>query len=250
MTDGLDALVAALAEAETVVALTGAGVSTASGIPDFRGEDGLWTEYDPAEFHYSRFKRDPAGFWERRVAMHEDVFADGEVVPNPAHEALAAMENAGRLDTLITQNIDGLHQAAGSESVIELHGSAERVACEDCGGRYPADPVRERVLSGEMPPLCPDCESVLKPDVVLFGEQLPAGALQAARDAADRASVFLAIGSSLAVEPAASLPRIADRRGATVAVINLEETSATEFAAIDLLEDVTVALPRLAEKVC
>ncbi|MFT4921960.1 MAG: NAD-dependent deacetylase, partial [Haloarculaceae archaeon] len=187
------AAAAAISDSEHVVALTGAGVSTASGIPDFRSDGGIWDEFDPDDFHYSRFQADPGGFWRERVDMHEAVYGD-DVEPNAAHEALANLERAGVLDVVVTQNIDGLHEAAGTESLLELHGNAERVACESCSRRFPAGPVRERVDAGEVPPRCGSCDGVLKPDVVLFGEQLPQAPFQQAQTHARDADAFLAVG--------------------------------------------------------
>lgn len=239
----------ALRRADHAVALTGAGVSTASGLPSFRGDDGIWgNEFDPADFHYSRFVSDPAGFWRDRVDMHEAVYG-GDVDPNPAHEALAALENEGVLDAVITQNVDGLHATAGSESVIELHGNAKRVACESCGRRYDADPFYEQAREGEVPPRCESCDGVLKPDVVLFGEQLPQGALQEAQNHARDADVFLAVGSSLTVQPAASLPRVASGHDGTLVVVNLEETPLSETADYEFRADVTDVLPALSDAV-
>jgi NAD-dependent deacetylase len=199
----------AVRDAERTVAMTGAGVSTASGVPDFRGDGGLWETHDPADFHISRFEASPGEFWRDRLDLHADIRGDADIEPNAAHEALAALESAGNLDSAITQNIDGLHEAAGSESVIEIHGSGERVVCRDCGRRVAAEPVRERVRAGETPPRCGECNGVLKPDVVLFGEELPEHALLKSHALAERADVFLVAGSSLAVEPAASLPETA-----------------------------------------
>ncbi|MWG33591.1 NAD-dependent deacylase [Halomarina oriensis] len=248
MTD--DATIEALADtvraAESVVAFTGAGVSTASGIPDFRGEDGLWNRYDTNDFHVRRLRADPAGFWVDRLDLAEELAAD--VGPNPAHEALARLEAAGHLDAVVTQNVDGLHRAAGSEDVIELHGDRSRVVCLDCGDRSDAEAVRERVRDGERPPRC-DCGGLLKPDVVLFGEQLPVGAMQRAQSLARGADVFLAVGSSLSVEPAAGLPRTAAAHGATLAIVNLDETPLSDRAAFDVRDDVTDVLPRLADRV-
>lgn len=237
----------ALAAADRAAALTGAGVSTASGVPSFRGEDGIWeTEFDPADFHYSRFQADPGGFWEERIALHERMFP-AEVAPNAAHDALADLERAGHLDALVTQNTDGLHAAAGSEP-LELHGNAQRVVCGDCGERVPAGPVHERVRTGETPPRC-DCGGVYKPDVVLFGESLPEGVLAQARRAARDAEVFLAVGSSLQVQPAARLPRIAAESGARLVVVNYEETPVDGVATDVIRADVTAVLPALALRV-
>jgi NAD-dependent deacetylase len=235
-------------DADSLVAMTGAGVSTASGIPDFRSEDGLWSEYDPNDFHVSRFRADPAAFWRKRLAMVEDVFG-GDVEPNAAHEALAALEADGQLDTLITQNVDGLHQAAGSDDPIEIHGNGQRVVCTGCGRRTDSDPVRDRVRDGEVPPTCAHCGDVLKPDVVLFGEQLPEHALCRAQTAARNADVFLAIGSSLTVEPAASLPRHTADSGGALFIVNLEPTELSDRADREFREDVTDLLPRLRDRV-
>ncbi|WP_436932331.1 SIR2 family NAD-dependent protein deacylase [Halosimplex halobium] len=245
----LSTLASEIEAAERVVALTGAGVSVPSGIPPFRGEssddgpDPVWETHDPADFHRRRFDADPEGFWTDRLALRETLYGDG-VEPNAAHEALATLESRGRLDTLLTQNVDGLHAAAGSESVVELHGTSARVVCDRCGSTGPADPVFERVRDGERPPTC-DCGGVLKPDVVLFGEALPDEAFDRAQTAARRCDVFLAVGSSLAVRPAALLPEIAADSGATLAVVNLDETEYSGRADYDLRADATAALPAL-----
>ncbi len=234
--------------ASSVVAMTGAGVSTASGIPDFRSEDGIWTKYDPNDFHISRFRSDPGEFWRERVEMVEDVFG-GDVRPNAAHEALTALEAEGYLETLITQNVDGLHQAAGSEDPIEIHGNGQRVVCTDCDRRFEVDPVMEQVKGGETPPTCKHCDGILKPDVILFGEQLPKNDLLRAQKASKDADVFLAIGSSLTVEPAASLPRYAVDRDGTLCIVNLDPTDLSDRAEYDFRADVTEFLPALAEHV-
>lgn len=245
MNDAIDGATRAIEAAEHAVALTGAGISTASGIPDFRSEGGIWDQYDPSEFHYSRFRAEPGPFWEKRLEMYDAVYGE-DVEPNAAHEALAEMERSGLLDAVITQNIDGLHHEAGSETVIEVHGNGQRVVCERCGRREALDPVRERIEDGELPPLCNSCSGVLKPDVVLFGEQLPQGPLQSAQQHTRDADVFLAVGSSLSVQPIASLPAIARRNGATLVIVNLEETALSGTAAYDIRADVTEVLPALA----
>lgn len=244
----VDAIAEQLRTAGTAVALTGAGVSTASGVPTFRGEDGIWNgEFDPASFRIGRFETDPGGFWADRIDLHDAMFPD-RVAPNAAHDALARLEDGGVLDAVITQNTDGLHAAAGTDRVIELHGSSERVVCRDCGRRTDAGPVRNRVRDGERPPRCEACGGVLKPDVVLFGEQLPREALVDARRLAADSDVFLAVGSSLTVEPAASLPRTAAGSGATLVVVNLDRTAVSDRAEYDFRADVTDVLPRLVDE--
>lgn len=237
----------AIRDADSVVAMSGAGVSTASGIPDFRSEDGLWNEYDPNDFHISRFHADPEGFWAERADLVEDVFGDAD--PNAAHDALARLERAGHLDGLITQNVDGLHQKAGTEDPIELHGNGQRVVCRGCRHRTDADGVFDRVRNGDLPPTCERCDGVLKPDVVLFGEQLPKHELFRAHALSERADVFLVVGSSLTVEPAASLPQTAFERGATLVVVNLDPTTVSSRAEYDFRADVTDAVPRLVDAV-
>jgi NAD-dependent deacetylase len=234
----------AIRDADSVVAMTGAGVSTASGIPDFRGEGGLWETHDPADFHLSRFETSPEEFWCDRLELRETLH-ESDPEPNAAHEALADLEMGGHLDALVTQNIDGLHEAAGSDEIIGIHGSGERVVCRDCGRRVPAEPVHERVRDGDCPPRCGDCDGLLKPGVVLFGEQLPEHALYRSHALAEKSDVFLVAGSSLAVEPAASLPRTAADHGATMVIVNLDRTPLSDRAEYDFRMDVTDALPRL-----
>lgn len=244
----LVAVAAEIRDAKSVVAMTGAGVSTASGIPDFRSPDGIWSEYDPNDFHISRFRADPEGFWRERVALIGDLFGDG-IEPNDAHDALAALESNGYLDALITQNVDGLHRRAGSDDPIQLHGDGQRAVCTGCGRRIGIDAVMARVRSGETPPACENCGDVLKPDVVLFGERLPRGDLLRAQSAATSADVFLAIGSSLAVEPAASLPAYTVDNGGTLCIVNLERTAVSDRAAYDFRADATEMLPRLVDAI-
>lgn len=238
----------AVRSADTVVAMTGAGVSTASGIPDFRGEEGLWTEHEPMDFHISRFENDPAGFWTDRMSLAEELFAD-DVRPNAAHEALADLEAADHLDAVLTQNVDGLHQAAGTEEVIEVHGNGSRVVCRECPWHGEMESVRERVESGELPPRCERCDGILKPDTVLFGEPLPDHTLFRAHALAERSDAFLAVGTSLSVEPAASLPTIAGDTGATLVVANLDRTPISGRAEYDFREDVTEVLPQLRDAI-
>lgn len=243
----LDFAADALREAETTVAFTGAGISTASGIPDFRSEGGIWDRYEQSDFHLSRFETDPEGFWRDRMEMVDEVYGT-DVEPNAAHEALADLEHKGHVDSLVTQNVDGLHTAAGSDPV-EIHGNGRRVVCQSCDRRFDAEPVYDRVRSGVAPPGCPHCDGVLKPDVVLFGERLPEHAMYRAQSLAERADLFLIAGSSLQVEPAASFPRVAADKGATLVLINLERTPLSGRAEYDFREDVTDVLPALRDRV-
>lgn len=248
-----------LRDAEVAVAFTGAGVSAPSGVPPFRGEQGMWNEYDPDAFHVRRFRREPGKFWEDWLALRADLL-DAEVAPNAAHDALAALSDVGHLDALITQNIDGLHQeSAGTDDegasetvnneIVELHGNGRRVVCRDCGRAVSAEGSRERAQDGELPPRCEDCDGVLKPDAVLFGERLPADGLARAKQYANHSDAFLAAGSSLTVEPAASLPARASRNGATLIIVNLEETPVDSQADFVFREDVTDVLPAIRDAV-
>ncbi|OVE85574.1 SIR2 family NAD-dependent protein deacylase [Natronolimnobius baerhuensis] len=270
MDAALERLADEIRRAETVVALTGAGISAPSGVPTFRGDDGVWEHFDEGQFTYGRFQRDPAGFWDDRVALHRDLFGE-EYEPNVAHEALAELGRDGHLEAICTQNTDGLHldaatgvggdgdssqshsstdaNATGSETtVLELHGNAQRVRCQECGARTDADPIYDRAENGELPPTC-DCGGIYKPDVVLFGEQLSGAAIQRAQALARESDVFLAIGSSLVVTPAASLPRTAAATGATVGIVTLEETPLDDVADVCCRRDVTDVLPRLSSLV-
>lgn len=219
-----------LAGARRGVALTGAGVSAESGIPTFRGEGGLWTKYDPVKVSsIESFLADPASYWsvskERgRVAL--------AARPNAGHLALAQLEAAGHLAAVVTQNTDGLHQAAGSRRVIELHGSGRMVECLTCGRREPRADVQER-LETEMPPRCLQCGgTLLKPTVVLFGEAMPVPAVEEAFELAAAADVMVVAGSSLVVFPAADVPLAALRAGAAMIVVNAEPTPLDRYAEV------------------
>lgn len=214
MTDVVGLAAALLREARHVAVLTGAGVSAESGIPTFRDAlSGLWASYDPEELATPQaFLRQPELVWdwyaERRAAITA-------CAPNPAHHALAEIERRVPRFTLVTQNIDGLHAAAGSATVVELHGNIRRVKCFD------EDVVVEQWdTAGERPPRCPRCGGMLRPDVVWFGELLPERALRAAWAAAESCDLFLSVGTSNLVVPAASLPWMAHRAGASVVVVN------------------------------
>ena len=246
MTDArIDALAGAIREADAAVAMTGAGVSTASGIPSFRGDDGIWNEFDQHAFHRRRLDADPAGFWADRLELRARLRGDRTPAPNPAHKALARLESAGYVDAVVTQNVDGLHADAGSDRVLELHGTNRRVACEDCGDQSDAEPVFERARAGELPPRC-ECGGVYRPAVVLFGESLPDAVIDDAQRLARESDVFLAAGSSLTVRPASLLPAIAVESGGTLAVVNFEETPMDGSADYVFEADVTEVLPAIS----
>jgi len=196
-------LAALIVERQPCVVLTGAGVSTESGIPDFRSESGIWAEIDPLEVASLRaFKRDPArvwGFYAERTALLRDA------EPNAAHVALAELESRGLVEAVVTQNIDLLHTRAGSKDVVELHGSIRSAQCLGCLWTEPADAVLAQLVASPVP-VCPKCGEVLKPGVVLFGELLPGGLLERATHLARGARLMLVVGSSLEVWPAAGLP--------------------------------------------
>jgi NAD-dependent deacetylase len=201
-------------EAQPCVVLTGAGVSTESGIPDFRSATGIWAQYDPMEYAtIDAFRRDPAKVWDfysKRLGVLT------EAKPNPAHLALAELERRGLVEAIVTQNVDRLHQAAGSQRVIEVHGSIRSASCLACGRQEEFDRVVELLPVPE----CAGCGSVLKPDVVMFGELLPADALAEASALAGDAGLLLVVGSSLEVYPVAGLPEDTLQAGGRLAIVN------------------------------
>jgi NAD-dependent deacetylase len=237
-------LAALISEASSVVALTGAGISVPSGIPDFRSpHTGLWSKVDPMEVaHISVFQRDPERFWSFYGARFD---ALEQKQPNRAHEILAALEGAGLLEAVITQNIDRLHERAGSSEVIEVHGSIATSSCLECGGRFPRDEVRRRRADApEGIPRC-GCGAALKPDVVLFGELLPASAIAHAERLAACADVLLCIGSSLEVYPVAGLPELTLAAGGHLAIITQGPTQFDRVAAVRMDGDVVEDLEAL-----
>jgi len=241
----VDALADAVREAESTVALTGAGLSRASGVPTFRGEDGLYEEYDESAFALRRFRAHPDAFWRDWLDLHAHLF-DESVAPNAAHDALAAMERDGHLDAVLTQNVDGLHVAAGSESVVHLHGTGSTATCRECGDVVDVAAANRVVADTGEAPTC-DCGGVYKPDTVLFGERLPPVALAEAERHAESADVAVAAGSSLTVDPAASLPARTRRAGGSLAVVNLEPTRYAGRAEFTVREPVEDVLPALAD---
>ena len=230
-----------LREADSVVALTGAGISVPSGIPDFRSPGtGLWANVDPMEVaHIDAWRRDPARFWhfygERFQTLRDKQ-------PNAAHAALVELERREILDAVVTQNIDMLHRRAGARELIEVHGTIETSSCLMCGARFVLEDVRARQLDAvDGVPRC-DCARPLKPDVVLFGELLPEGAIERAAELAERADVLLCVGSSLEVWPVAQLPDVTHAAGGEVAIVTAGPTPYDDIAAVKLDGDVVSEL--------
>jgi len=224
----ISALVHLIRQATSVVAFTGAGVSTLSGIPDFRGPNGLYRKFDADRiFDIDNFWADPSSFYSQ---SRDFIYAMDACEPSLVHQVLARLEDAGRLEGVITQNIDMLHQRAGSRTVVELHGSPSWHACRDCPGGAAFAAVAPLVRAGGVP-RCARCGGVLKPGITFFGELLPPGALERAGALAAHADLLLVLGSSLVVQPAASLPLLTLRRGGQIAVVNQDATPLDEAAA-------------------
>ncbi|MGE0883940.1 MAG: NAD-dependent deacetylase [Blastocatellales bacterium] len=232
-----------IARSTRVVGFTGAGISTESGIPDFRSPNGIWANNRIIE--YNEFISSRAGrieYWRQKASMWPEM-RDAE--PNAGHRAFAELERQGRLRALITQNIDGLHQKAGSRNVIELHGTTVECECLTCGARISMDEAVERVESGDPAPECDLCGGLLKPATISFGQMMPVLAMQAAAEASQDCDVFLAVGSSLVVYPAAAFPKIAKQSGAALVIVNRTPTPLDGIADLVLNQEIGKALPAL-----
>jgi NAD-dependent deacetylase len=237
----IQAVGALLRSSRHTVVLTGAGISTPSGIPDFRSaRTGLWTQNDPMRVaSLTAFKHQPKVFFNWLRPLAQKIW---QAQPNAAHLALAELEKAGLIEVTITQNIDGLHQQAGTQKVLELHGSARTATCRSCRKTYPTETFRQPFLDGEIP-RCPSCHSILKPDIVLFEENLPSDVWEAARLSCEQADFMLVVGSSLEVIPAAELPYWAVQNHARLAINTLSPTYLDNRAEVLLPYDVTDIMP-------
>lgn len=235
-------------QSKHAVVLTGAGLSTPSGIPDFRSTGtGLWSRDEPMDVaSLSTFRTEPERFFEWFRPLARQIF---NARPNPAHCALADLEKAGHIDSIITQNIDTLHQKAGSKTVIEMHGSMQTLTCTQCYHQTDVEPYLDSFVEKGEIPHCPKCNQTLKPDVILFGEQLPQTAWFKAQREARHCDLMLVIGSSLEVLPVAGLPMQALDHGAHLIIINNTQTYLNVRADVAILEDVAMIIPAIAERV-
>lgn len=239
-----------IARAGKVVVFTGAGISTESGIPDFRSPGGLWDRYDADDFTYQKF----VGSSENRK-LHWRMLDEGSLTkaaePNEAHHAITELDRLGKLDCVVTQNIDYLHQRAGvpEDKVFELHGNLQQVVCLSCGRRYPFEVVRALRELGEEDPACPECRGMLKPAAVFFGEALPQDTLASATGHASRCDLCIVIGSTLVVYPAAYIPVYAVQSGAKLIIINLTDTPMDPEAAVVIRARAGETMSRIVERV-
>jgi NAD-dependent deacetylase len=231
-------------DADRVIALTGAGISVESGIPDFRSPGGLWSRYDPSIYAtFESFVNDPSYFWSMATELHP-LLENAE--PNPAHLALRDLESLGRCDAVITQNIDDLHQQAGSGEVLELHGTYRTGACIKCGRQHSYEDLKEYTYDGRVPG-CKACGGTIKPDVVLFGEPLNASVMHRARDLASTCDLMLVVGCSLEVVPAASLPTYARHNNAALLSVNICATAFDDLFDVILLGQAGEVMPRIVQ---
>ncbi|MFW6114777.1 MAG: NAD-dependent protein deacylase [Thermodesulfobacteriota bacterium] len=233
----------AIKNAIHVVGFTGAGISVESGIPPFRGKDGLWSRYDPTFLSLSYFSQRPKESWSLIKEIFYDFF--GRAEPNAAHYGLAAMEQKGLIQAIITQNIDNLHQEAGSTTVYEFHGTSRSLVCGSCNKRYAVS----NIDLSNLPPLCPECGHVLKPDFVFFGEPIPEEVNRASFHEAEVADVFLLIGTTGEIMPASMIPYNAKKNGAIIIEVNPEKSNYTSsITDIFIQEKATEAITQLVEE--
>ena len=236
-------------DSERVVVFTGAGLSTESGIPDFRSPGGVWDRYNPEDFYFQKFLASETSrqrYWEMATEMYGPM---KEAKPNSAHLAIAELERLGKLDCVITQNVDALHLKAGNskDRIIELHGNAMAVSCLKCGKRYDREPIQERLEREKKPPCCEDCGGFLKPATISFGQSMPEKETNEAYRRSSACHLFIVIGSSLVVQPAASMPLVAKQDGAKLVIINRDSTSCDQAADIVIHGEAGRTMERIME---
>ena len=236
--------------ARKLVVFSGAGISTESGIPDFRSPGGIWSRFDPEGFTYQKFVSDPESR-RKQWRMLGEGHLTTEAQPNPAHYAIAELYQMDRLDCVITQNVDNLHQKAGvpADRVFELHGNVQRAICLSCGKLYPFEQVKARLDGGEEIPDCEVCHGMLKPNAVLFGEHLPYDVLTEATHRSSNCDLFIVIGSTLVIYPAAYMPVYAVQGGAKLVIINLSSTPMDQQASVLIRAKAGETVPRVIKRV-
>ena len=239
-----------IVNAKRIVVFTGAGISTESGIPDFRSPGGIWERFDPDDFTYQKFIKDPEARRKHWQMLHGSSLTT-EAEPNPAHYAIAELHRLGKLDCVITQNVDNLHQKAGvpNDKVFELHGNMQWAVCLSCGKRYPFKQIKARLDTGEEVPDCEACHGLLKPSAVFFGESLPAKVLEEAALRSYHCDLFVVIGSTLVIYPAAYMPIYAVESGAKLVIINLSATPMDKQAVVLIRAKAGEAISRITKQV-
>ncbi len=247
----IEAVADMIVESKKVVVFTGAGFSTESDVPDFRGPQGVWSQFDPSELNLPNFLRSEEireKYWQVHKMFWETV---REAEPNSGHYAVAELNNMGKLDCIITQNTDGLHQKAGvpDEKVLELHGTMHWVDCLDCQRRYPREEVHQKMLAGEVVPRCDTCNGILKPATVAYGQSMPERETRESEVRSAACDLFLAAGSSLVVYPAAQMPVIAKRGGAKLVILNIGETPHDHHADVVIGEKTGETLTKIIARV-
>lgn len=237
-------------KADKILVFSGAGLSTESGIPDFRSPGGLWEKYDPSDFYFEKILSDEKvreKYWEMST---ESYGAMKDALPNRAHMAVKKLEDMGKLLAVVTQNIDHLHHKAGNspEKIIEVHGTAFSVSCLNCGKKYNRDEIEDRISSGIKVPYCDECSGILKPDTISFGQAMPQDRMTQAMICAGECDLCIVLGSSLVVYPAASIPSHAVTNGARLIIINRDKTSLDPDADLVIHESVSMALEHMVGK--
>jgi NAD-dependent deacetylase len=238
-------------DAKRVVVFVGAGLSTESGIPDFRSPGGVWDKYDPEDFYFQNFitkKTAREKYWQMATEMYDSM---KDALPNTGHAAIAELEKLNKLDCLITQNIDGLHFKAGNseEKVLELHGTAMHVSCLSCHAKYERDLIQKRIVQGDSAPCCDMCGGILKPATISFGQSMPEQETAEAYRHSEDCDLFIVIGLSLVVHPAAYMPVVAKRGGARLVIINRDETACDDMADIVIHGPAGPTMAAVLEKV-
>jgi NAD-dependent deacetylase len=248
MRDEINRVAKRLARGGRNIVFTGAGISTESGIPDYRSKGGIWDQYRPVYFDEFMASRDSRiEYWRQKTEMYHDLV---RARPNPAHEAIHRLQEMGLLTAVITQNIDGLHQLSGlpDEKVVELHGNTRRIRCMSCSEISSEAAAQERIAAGDPAPEC-HCGGYLKPDTISFGQAMPAAEMERAVRYSETCDVFLVVGSTLLVHPAAGMPQLAKRRGAFLAIVNLSETPLDGAADVRIKGKAGEVLPKIVEAV-